>query len=205
MSVTSVRVAGIDPGSSTGVVVVQLRPGSRSIETAGWVGSCLAHPAAETKSRTKAEGHARLFERLTAYLRGLDVEEVAIECPVDALPSWGASRGVKSNPATLFSLGSSYGMCLAAASAAGVRRIKSYRVRTTRKNEGWMPMVGGHPQRRDATLDELRSLCSRLFPEDVYENGIRTSSAARDLGEDQLMAFGVLRYHLRRTPLPPTE
>jgi hypothetical protein len=214
MSVT--RVAGIDPGSKTGVVILELPTSVRDLSRAVWVHSASISGMAETLSRTRAEGHALLFSRVRELLADHDVRDVALECPVDALPSWGAATGRKSNPATLFSLGANYGLCLAAAHAAGASKIMSYRVKPTRERPaGWMPMVREpsrrnpnvmvtHVQSRDITLEQLRQLCFLHWPADVYQDGVRIACAARDIGEDELMALGVLRYHLQRTPLPPT-
>lgn len=207
-------MAGIDPGGKTGVVVLELPIQSRDLASAAWVGSFSISGLGETKTRSKAEGVAQLYARVRDCLARHEVRELAIECPVDALPTWG---GRKNNPSTLFSLGANYGLCLAAAHAAGVQRIRSYRVSTTKKHAGWMPMVREpsrknpnrmvtHVQRRDVTLQQLRAKVAPMRERAAAPAfGVRRRSAIAPMTEDELMAFGVLEYHLRRSPLPPTS
>lgn len=210
------RIAGIDPGTKTGVVVIELPSCSRDINLAAWLGSFSISGMAETQSRSRAEGHVILFERIRDQLALLGVREAVIECPVDALPSWGGASGKKSNPATLFSLGANYGLCLAAARAAGVHRVMAYRVKHTKEHAGWMPNVtetvpnrrGGlttvtHVQKRDVTIAQLRTQIATIGTQ--YRGGVQVGITPDPalLGEDEVMAYGVLAYHLRRTPLPP--
>lgn len=202
-------IAGIDPGSKSGVVILELPNRQRDLDRARWLGSFLLSGSAQTNSRTKAEASAVLFSEVLDVLTQQRVEEVAIECPIDALPSWGAAtgrmkgaQGPRLNRATLFGSGAHYGLCLAAARACpSVRKITSYYVTTTTKHEGWMPMVKSgrlrHPQKRTITLQQLRDELRRLFAGPDRSGDV-------PLGEDELMAFGVLAYHLRKTPTPPT-
>jgi hypothetical protein len=212
------RIAGIDPGSQSGVVIVELPARSRVINLAAWVGSFLVHGMSETMRRSRAEGQAALFDRVRDVLRANGVREVVIEWPIDALPVWGGASRVKgrtSSPATLFSIGMSYGICVAAArSVASVQRIESYRVKPTREHAGWMPLVT-RPQRsnpnkrvthvmpRDELLGRLRSELSMYKPRLRGGMLIGETPNVRALSEDELMAYGVLKYHLSRTPTPP--
>lgn len=210
---TRVRFAGIDPGSSTGITIIELpRVGAQAVEVARWLDSFSLSALGETKTRTKAEGLATLFELVRNVLVQHDVETVVLECPIDAMPVWGRATGRTKGAGrgTIFGSGAHYGICLAAARAAmSVRHIHAYRVSTTKKHEGWMPLVRGgargnlvHVQRREITLQQLRDVVNKLS---------RSSFASRDnrcgvgIGDDELMAFGVLAYHLRRTPRPPAR
>lgn len=201
------RIAGIDPGAKTGVVILELPNRVRDLDRAHWLGSFSLSGSAQSGTRTKAEAAAVLFTEVLDVLSQHNVEEIAIECPIDALPSWGRNTRMKGAPqlnrATLFGSGAHYGLVLGACRACPtVRKITSYHVTTTTKHEGWMPMVTNgrlkHAQKRDVTMQQLRDELLRLF-------GGQGSRSADDvpLSEDELMAFGVLRYHVAKTPSPP--
>lgn len=204
-----VRVAGIDPGSSTGVVILQLPQEARVLDRAVWVASRHLTGMGETRARTKAEGNAELFVRLRSYLETHGITEVAIECPIDALPTWGlgSRRGgrVHVKRETMFGSGAHYGLCLAAARACpSVKRINSYYVTTTKKHAGWMPSDRGRTQARELTMAQLRSVMQRI-PTITRAGRVASRTAIDALSEDEIMAFGVLSYHLRRTPSIPHD
>lgn len=198
---SSLVIAGIDPGSKSGVVILELPNRQRDLNRARWLGSFVLSGSAQTNSRTKAEAGAVLFSEVCDVLTQYHVDEVAIECPIDALPSWGQHTRMNGAPrlnrATLFGSGAHYGLCLAAARACpSVRKIMSYHVTTTKKHEGWMPTVKGRPQKRTITLQQLRDELRLRFAGPERSDNV-------PLVEDELMAFGVLAYHLRKTPTPP--
>lgn len=205
-----VRIAGIDPGSNTGLVILELPPASRDLTKARWVRSESISGLAASQTRTKAEGHAELFHRLSEWLRNECVEQVAMECPIDATPVWGRATGRTKGAgrSTLFGSGANYGLCLAACAAARCR-VTSYRVQTTKKHEGWMPMARSghlvHVQKRNITLYQLRTALRSVNGFLPIKNGVVDTNADITQSEDELMAFGVLRYHLTRVPTAPEK
>jgi hypothetical protein len=203
MTPTHYRVAGVDPGATTGLVALAVdstRP--HDVERARWIGSTSIDAGSSTKL-TRAAVHARLFDRARNQFLQWGVVSVALEEPLDAMPKW-SGRGERRE--TMFGLGRYYGLVLAAAQACRAS-VASYPVTTdpSKGRVGWMPThPGGANKRltmtapREQTLDTLHqfSLALRARP----HNGLAITNPPR-LPDDELMALGVLLYHLTRQPL----
>jgi hypothetical protein len=209
-----VAVAGIDPGATTGLVVL-LVPDANEPAHAGpmngarWLDS-RAISIPNSKHRSASENDAALFTVIREWLRHWSVQHVVLEEPWDAVPQRLQSRG------TAFGLGKAYGLALAAAwdvkarcasypvTSADERMSRgAKRQRLIAPRVGWMPTFRSKSgalfvQRREITLNALhelscelrrRSPASGIIPRDVPM-----------LGEDERMALGVLQFHLSRKP-----
>ena len=195
-------VAGIDPGAHTGLVVLEIQttpmPIEQLIDRVVWRATCQLHPI--TRKALRAEQLSVLmFERLRDRLRRWGVVEVAIEEPSDARDQWRAA-----SPGTSFGVGRAFERCILAATYAGCT-VHAYRVRE------WMPKTRTgnlqHNQKRDVTLAQLDALSREIRRRPLAGEPLRVTHVARAalerLSEDELMALGVLRYHLaRQAPLP---
>lgn len=219
------RFAGIDPGAYTGLVALSVRahagkPLTRVIsadaDSVRWIGAARVHAGAQ-QHYTDAENEARTYyTRVRAQLLAWRVTHVALEEPWDNVPVRLQEQG------TAFTLGARYGLALAAAHSIGARCM-SYPVtsapakvftsdkrstRTRPARVGWMPQVRGGKrnhllmtQDRTITLRQQddASRVLRLRPDD----GMLQYTNMRDmptLSEDELMALGVLSFHLTHQP-----
>ncbi|MHB1065707.1 MAG: RuvC family protein [Georgenia sp.] len=184
----TVRVVGIDPGASTGLVCVEVLVGARGpdMERARWVGHAVVHPSA-SKRLTEPERKAALAERIVAQLREWAPGVVVLEEPVDATAAWasgGRRVGAGRSGFTSFGLGSHYGLAVMAARiAAPDARLHAYPVNNHRGRPGWMQGGASRPQSRERTMERLRPMAWAM-------------GCADEPGEDVLMSFGVLTYHL---------
>lgn len=189
------RCVGIDPGSTTALVCLdvpmgRLRP---DLSRGRWVGHAVVHPSA-SKRMTEPERKASLAERVAGVLREWKPDVVVLEEPVDAMPKFGAvnSRGISGHGrGTLFSLGAHYGLAVMGARiACPDARLYAYPVNNHGKGAarrpGWMQGGASRPQKRDDTMERMRSLALSL----------RCPDHPRELSEDVLMALGVAAYHL---------
>lgn len=205
-------VVGIDPGSTTGLVALRIAGHkSRPLDTARWQGNA-ALATAHRLHRSDAENRAALFVRVRDWLNVYAPAHVVIEEPSDATPRWNRQGGESGAAATgtLFLLGAHFGLVLAAAqSCISLPRIYTYQVQGSKRKgkEGWMPRgQGGRPMRRDLLLGALRTEARQHFYRPL--DGVlpappkdrNTLDATSVLSDHELMAYGVLCYHLRRQP-----
>jgi hypothetical protein len=203
-----VRAVGVDPGARTGLVCVELTPdllGALDItrpSSARLVGAVRISASASTKL-TAAEQDATLYRRVLAQLDVWRPAIVALEEPLDATRGWqnaGRRAGRAENTGTTFALGRAYGLALAAASCSTATSIASYPFTTSRKlaRYGWMQGRAPLPTARALTLARMRALAMQI--------GGREASLA--MTEDELMALGVLSFHveqLRDAALAPRQ
>lgn len=175
---------GIDPGARTALVCVTLDSG-----LVRWVGSEVVVPS-NRKDCSVAENKSMLFQRALKALDWWAPSIIVIEEPLDAMGTWSLSnrRGRGQSRSTSFLLGEHYGLCLAAAKAMylrGEKRIYSYPCTNYKGRRGWMasPRHGGFAISREQTLQNMR----------LYARSIGCTTG---LSEDELMALGVLNFHL---------
>lgn len=223
--------AGIDPGATTGLVAVALPPSVYQLNAARLVGFATV-TAGSSSTESRANVKARLFDRIRAQLKAWTVSVAVIEEPWDALPTWntrtggqgsgggkslldlarggggdakkGAGKGGAAR-GTVFQVGVSFGLALAAASDLPWDvAIASYPV-TSAPAKGRKPERIGWMQRRQSRCPEhtktaieqalqLRGLKERPL------GGMLPSAAdlAREENDNVYMALGVLSFHLDR-------
>jgi hypothetical protein len=200
-------VAGIDPGAHSGLVALEIptrpMPFDQLEAHIQWRGACQLNPITRKAMRPE-QLSILVFERLRDRLQRWGVVDVAIEEPSDAMDKW-SQGGV----GVSFALGRAYERALLAATYAGCR-VFPYQVRewmpkaTTRNKRGGMTT---HTQASDETANQM-DVWSRQLRRPAQEGegpyALSVARAALDrLSKDELMALGVLRYHLaRQAPLP---
>lgn len=191
------RYIGVDPGANLGIVCVDVREQARLIGSRleiRWAGSFRLHPS-NSQKRTHAENDAALFDRTVRQLQywrespPLPPQSLVavLEEPYTQTASWKGAKGEGRQTGTLFSLGKYYGLALAAC-VSECRRVYSHPPTNDRRQQrtGWM-QGSGRIQKRELTLLALRGLarqCGCMDPD--------------ALSEDEVMAFGVLKFHLDR-------
>jgi hypothetical protein len=191
------RYIGVDPGANTGLVCVDVEKVERRIGSAGnvrWVHSARIHPG-QRQDDTHAENDARVFsrmavelERLVGVAGALGVKCIAVlEEPYTQTGSWKGAATEGRQTGTLFSLGKYYGLALAACTIH-CGRVYSHPPTNDRRGQrtGWM-QGSGRIQKRELTLLALRGLAKQCGCTDPM-----------GLSEDEVMAFGVLKFHLDR-------
>jgi hypothetical protein len=192
------RMAGVDPGSNTGIVVLDV-PASLRIEDARWITSDVLRPSASQKLATDAARDGELGGRILAFLRTANVLQVAAEEPLDATEGWTDNSGVTSRRAkgSSFRLGAYYALVTAAAWQLEIP-MTSYPVIGYRKRQGWMAgTVGGTrngflPKGTSETIHaRMRALAFNL-------------GARGDVSEHECMALGVLAWHLQQMTAGPS-
>lgn len=175
-------VVGIDPGSNTGMVGVVV---DKHLTIMQLLGAVSLAPT-ESKKLTHPERDLHLAQSISARLTEWRPLHVALEEPADARIVWRGRTHQRRD--TAFRLGLYYGMALAAipmAVAAGVPPlfVQSYPVGLYRGQQGWM--MG---KNRDLLLNVSDAMMRRIPIGPTKET--RT--------EHELMAFGVLLYHLEQ-------
>lgn len=198
------RVFAIDPGSSTGFVVVDFEhaPGL-DINNARIVGSGVIHRP--RGSIGEAMNDLLFVGKIAERIKEFRPSTVVFEEPADAAAYWGRSEiageptveqlatgGVKPNKkgmgrGTLFRLGVNYGIAIAAAREAGNCDVVSYLVRGDKKRAGWQ----GHGSKKVNILREMTYLFAKLSYAKI---------AQLKVTEHELMALGVLNYHASQLP-----
>lgn len=206
------RYIGVDPGANLGIICIDvpldadggfargnMRP---NLQKTRWVDSLVIH-ASDKKLLTPAEKQLTVFDKVRAFVQrmfadnnrqGLQMIGV-LEEPYDYRASWKGKRGGGEGDATQegrqagssFGVGRSYGLALAALGTGGYcGRIHSYPVTNDRvqRRMGWM-QGHGRIQSRKLVLLAMRGLAKQA--------GCTKSD---ELSEDELMAFGVVRYHI---------
>jgi len=207
-----IRAVGIDPGGEAGLVAV-LVPPSLDVARGRFIG-CASINTGTSVHESKPQIRARMFHRIRDLLLAWQPSVVVLEEPWDAMPAWGAGRRTKgASRGTIFSLGSHFGLALAAASDLGAYvRIASYPVtsarakeretvrgtRTTPERIGWMQRRNPKPPSRDRVLSHYRAMLREIkaFP----VNGVLPSTDELDRveAEDVYMSLGVLDFHFDR-------
>lgn len=207
------RVAvGIDPASRTGIVAVAVPVGfERSPERWHWRGNRVAEKPKLTKSRGRLaalmgfrDAAAAALDEVRMAPWGASVTKLApwavvLEEPVDVLPPGRDGRG------TAFALGEIF--CAALLAARGAYYVErpffaAYPVHNGRRQggrPGWMPTErsggGGNFTHTIPRAHLLRALHAEAV-------GI---GAPKDVSEDELMAYGVLRFHMTQSADPWTR
>jgi hypothetical protein len=179
-----IRMAGIDPGSVTGLVVVDV-PDELTWAGASWVTSETFFPS-KAKHLTEL-GRDRVMQRqIVQALRAHDVRVVAIECAAEAKIAYRGQRRQKTE--TAFRSGCYYMLSVTAAEAADCA-IRAYPAVTSKaRGIGWM---GTSPRRvivpRLALL--LQSVGAPPELRQVNEDGELRQHHLAD-------ALGVLAHHV---------
>lgn len=161
---------GIDPGQFTGLVAVQLPPGSLRVVDARLIGFGVVSAAKKgDETWARAQSRAGLFHKIRTQLETWRPDVVVIEEPWDALPSWntrtggqgggsartasvlelatgkaGKARGSGgASRGTIFGVGVHFGLALAAASDIHTQpSIATYPVTTQKAKRGRDPQLG---------------------------------------------------------------
>jgi hypothetical protein len=204
------RWVGIDPGATVGLcalVVPNDGPHACDIDHAKLLGA-RSITATSSQKFTSAGRRATMLTRVRAQLIDWQITDAVLEEPSTQTNSWQAAKGEGRQTGSLFFLGAHYGLCLGAvATMPWPVRVWAYPTTTSKKARndpesddrlGWMQARAPRPTRKQDTLDamarELRKLKGRPA------NGVLPSigELARVHVEHELMALGVLRFHLLR-------
>lgn len=192
------RYIGVDPGANTGLVCVDVVKLPRLIGNQlgiSWVGNARIHPGQRAED-THAENDGRVYSSTCVQLGswqgstgGVSLPPLiaVLEEPYTQTGSWKGAATEGRQTGTLFSLGKYYGLALAACTHM-CDRVFSHPPTNDRRGQrtGWM-QGSGRIQKRELTLLALRGLATQcLCPN------------AAALSEDEVMAFGVLKFHLDR-------
>ena len=171
------RIVGIDPGSSTGMVCMDIDP-SLDIDKSRWVGSARLHAGTSIKINRSMRDRV-LYERVRLTLAGWHPEFVVLEEPFDARIGW---RGkARQQTDTAFRLGAFYGVALGAVQAAEIPCV-SYPIHDVRGERGWM---GRTPH------DHVLVLVAGLLR-------LIAGPLPADLSDDECMACGLIIAHVQR-------
>lgn len=202
----------MDPGANLGIVCIDVPPQSDGglrngtlrpdLQRARWVASQVIR-ASDLQGNTVAENQLTMFNKVTGFVQAMfnlnnpqGFQMIGVlEEPYDYRASWKAKRGGGAGDATQegrqagssFGVGRSYGLALAAVGIGGrCARVHSYPVTNDRRQQrmGWM-QGHGRIQSRALVLVAMRGLAKQA--------GCRNADT---LSEDELMAFGVVRYHI---------
>lgn len=199
--------AGVDPGAHTGLVCVAMPDGGTRIHDARYIGSACVEAGTSTKDH-KANVRARLFHKVRDQLGRWRVDVAVFEEPWDALPVFGAAKkGLKGRGAsrgTLFSLGASFGLALAAAADLPWPVAIITHPVTTESNPrkkprlGWMQRRNGRCPPHEQTANESAHVFRELRQRP--HNGVLPTAAelAAEIDDNILMALGVLNFELDR-------
>lgn len=197
------RYIGIDPGKNLGIVCVDVTESTRRIGSAlhiQWVGCARVHPG-DRKDDTVAENDARVYSRTCVALGQWQQDSgqfgrestprpliAVLEEPYTHMGAWGGGRS--QSRGTAFGLGKYYGLALAACTHL-CERVYSHPPTNDRKQQrtGWM-QGSGRIQKRELTILALRGLAGQYG-----------CQCPDELSEDEVMAFGVLKFHLDRVGL----
>lgn len=168
------KLLGCDPGSTTGLVLVELPPGTWDL-----LRGRILHTAALAAS----DDDRRTLERYRAEVKRCLPHVAILEDPADAATYWGqARRGKPVQRGSAYRLGVYKGL-LYAALADTVATIVEYRVKGSKADPGWMT---DHAN-RDLVLQRMQALSLQL--------------TGPTLNEHQCMALGVLAHHCSRMQL----
>jgi hypothetical protein len=205
MSDNLIRVVGIDPGSTTGIICLALPTGSRDLSRAELVGSAsvIRHPPRkrETIAETWARFQLDVFKALMSFV---PFALAVVEEPSDGMVGgWNKTGRRGSGQATKFALGASFGTIISAIDSLMCHpRIVSYLVAGSKKREGWMPKVRTgnltHTIKSEVLQELLRAEVDAISRR-TERNGSNNLQKVEITGGptvDELMAFGVLRHHI---------
>jgi hypothetical protein len=172
------RLLGCDPGSHTGLVLVELPAGTWDL-----LGARVLYRG--TLAASDGEGRdRRTLERMRERLRLLRPHVAVLEDPSDAATYWGQSRrGKPVQRGSAYRLGVYKGLLYAALLEA-TEAIVEYRVQGTAADPGWMRDHGT----RAVALARMQALARQL-------------GLADQLTEHEAMALGVIAHHCRKMQL----
>jgi len=191
-----VRCVGIDPGSITGLCCLEVS----TIDGAKNAAETLAHylrtarvvgfsriSSSKRLNTSPPEQHLTLYRKLCEQLSEWQPDHIVLEEPRDGIMMGGGRRQM----GTEFSLGRYFGLALAACDNTGsdVETIDTYQVTSTKHGEGWMPRRAGTGLKHT----ELKNQLIKRFREEL-----RDLADSDDLSEHELMAYGVLCFHLSK-------
>lgn len=187
-----IRAVGIDPGSQTGMICLDLDD-SFAIMGAQFVGASTVSPSTSVKLDEWRQ-QLSLGDKIALQLDSWRPQLVVLEEPSDALPTWnvGGKGGRSAGTGTVFGLGRAYGIALARVGlTTGVERIVSYNVTSSRKKQriGWMQGYQSRPPKREYVLRAADELLREIAAPTPLPDSI---------DENILMALGVLRWHCER-------
>lgn len=202
---------GIDPGGTVGlaaIVVPMTGPHAHDIDRAKLIGT--AQVSASTSAKyTRATARATMLVRVRKQLVQWNATHVVLEEPSTQTNSWKNAKGEGRATGTLFFLGAHFGLCLGAAvTVPWPARVWSYPPTTSKRARnspdaspetlGWMQARAPCPTRKDDTLDRMGTLLRQLRQRPA--NGVLPTKAdlATSVTEHELMALGVLNFHLLR-------
>lgn len=176
-------IAGVDPGSETGLVCLDV-PESGQVVDARWITHAVVRPTVR-QGLTEAERDANLFLRLAGWFGVAAPEVIVFEEPMDAAITWRGHRHQARG--TAFRLGAFYGLAVAAAwHADSAVRLVSYPVTNRRSRPGWM-----RGKKHDVIVGNMAAVAKMIAPTTV-----RDADGNLHLSEHVLMALGVLTHHL---------
>jgi len=193
-----VRAVGIDPGSNTGVVAVEL-PDTGQLARGRWIDSAVLHPT-DIPGVVGPARDAAFCDRIADWLRTIKPNLVVLEEPVDARSYWGGARKKfdQAGTGSSFRSGVYYGVAVAATLwMPRPLELASYPVGNFEKRLGWM---GGGTNRRDKAIGRSATLARHLgAPAEVF--ALKPDGSYRH--DHLFMALGVLAFHLSQLPLRP--
>lgn len=203
------RWAGIDPGTDVGLVGVAVPARgawAHHTEHARLIGYARV-TASSSKSYTRAGRRGSMLLRVRERLIEWRVTDIVLEEPSTHTNSWAKSDGGRTvATGTLFGLGAHFGLCLGAAiTMPWETRVWSYPPTTSKKARaatetdyerlGWMQARAPKPTQKAKTLKDMRHIFDGIF--DRPADGV-FRAMDREPSEHELMALGVLNFHLMR-------
>lgn len=178
-----IRMAGIDPGSVTGVVIVDV-PDDLAWAGAQWVDGDGFTPTRSLSSEPARDCH--LSHQLTDYLRAHRATSAALECPAEAKIAYRGQRRQRTE--TAFRSGCYYTLAMLAADRAGCWVFAYPAVTSKRRGPGWM----ANSPRRVVVPRLLALLRAVGAPAEVMALDSENELRQHHLGD----ALGVLAYHV---------
>lgn len=205
---------------------IGIDPGSNSIGLCYWIpGSALRFAVVHKSSSEKLTAVQKdidLIERIEMALAQIirntqTIHLVVLEEPKDAQTHWSAGKGGPMAVGSLFAMGKGYGLCLAALDVLHRQRgntfaeLVTYQVKSNKYGEGWQPRFKiprqpkGTPRAKGSPQKDMLLAQLRVEVFDQWSNvHLMPRELAREtvasLSEHELMAYGVLAYHLLKRP-----
>lgn len=196
-------------------------PGSNHVGLCYWCTGSAIRFATVNKSGSKffndiqadMDFIARIAQAI-ADIATVTLHQVVLEEPKDAQTHWSAGKGGAMAVGSLFAMGKGYGLCLAALRDLALRRgsaqyeSTSYQVKSNKHGEGWQPRFKmerrpkGTPRPKGSPHKDLLLAQLRRDLHHVYATVHTRNKTIAELSEHELMAFGVLRYHLQKLDQP---
>ena len=188
-------VVGIDPAAHTGIVLVHVPP-DLAVERCRLLASDRL-TFSVSKFLSPAGRDITLLQRVNAWLSDhlgvaamTDEWHVAIEEPIGWTPAWNKGDKTQRMTGGAFRLGVAYGLVLGGVMAMAPSRVAAYPPTNFHGRKGWM---GGGKR------DRILNSCAQLWRDAAQRTTLPPEQAdwrSDAPSEDELMALGVVWYHL---------